>query len=170
MPGGPPTTRRASLLDCVALRGYFPGGRICDEIFRSLFVAVVAHPIVLVSHCVFAFTRFMAVVSTLALAPILGHLVPRGILACLGGKAPSSRPNKIQRAAASSQCRRRPMSSTTIALRQQASACLRKNSALLGDMPNSLRRFPAVISVRARVKRLISLSGIVVIEAIEGTT
>jgi hypothetical protein len=30
--------------------------------------------------------------------------------------------------------------------------------------------FPAVISVRARVKRLISLSGIVVIEAIEGTT
>jgi hypothetical protein len=60
------------------------------------------------------------------------------------------------------------MSSTTIALRQQASACLRKNSALLGDMPNSLQRFPAVISVRARVKRLISLSGIVVIEAIEG--
>src|SRR6476660_626988 len=84
----------------------------------------------------------MALVSTLALAPILGHLVPRGILACLGGKAPSSRPNEIQRAAASSQCRRWPMSSTTIALRQQASACLRKNSALLGDMPNSTAAVP----------------------------
>ena len=31
-------------------------------------MAVVAHPIFLVSHGVFAFTRFMAVVSTLALA------------------------------------------------------------------------------------------------------
>jgi len=66
-------------------------------------VAVVAHPIFLVSHGVFAFARFMAVVSTLALALILGHLVPRGILVCLSGKAPSSRPNEIQRDAASSQ-------------------------------------------------------------------
>ena len=39
-------------------------------------MAVVAHVILLVGHRVFAFTRRMAVTSALALALILGHLVP----------------------------------------------------------------------------------------------
>src|SRR6478672_1619802 len=65
----------------------------------------------------FAFTRLMAVCSALALAWILGHLLPRfrrglrhasilcewcdcRIPVCLGDNAPSSRVNEIQRAGA----------------------------------------------------------------------
>ena len=55
----------------------FSGRERCDEIVRCLAVAIVAHPIILVSHDVFAFTRLMAVCSALALALILGHLVSR---------------------------------------------------------------------------------------------
>ena len=39
-------------------------------------MAVVTHLIILVRHRVFAFTRLMPVTSALALALILGHLVP----------------------------------------------------------------------------------------------
>jgi len=124
-PGRQRTTRRASSAGCSFFAEVlFSWRERCDEVCY-LGVAVVAHPIFLVSHGVFAFPRFMAVVSTLALTPILGHLVPRGILVCVCGNAPSSRPNEIQRAAASSQCILFSMSSAAIAVRQQASACLR---------------------------------------------
>ena len=60
----------------------------------SQVVSLVAHPILLVSHGVFAFTRLVAVGSALALALILRHLIPRfelgdrTTLVCLG-KTPS---------------------------------------------------------------------------------
>ena len=53
----------------------FSGWKHCEEIDCFL-MAVVAHVILLVGHRVFAFTRCMAVASALALALILGHLVP----------------------------------------------------------------------------------------------
>src|SRR6476659_8596311 len=96
-------------------------------------MAVVAHPIVLVSHGVFAFTRFMAVVFTLALALILGHPVPRGILVCIGGNAPSSRPKEIQRAAASSQCMCWPISSTMFLWHHKAWPVWGENSSFVCD-------------------------------------
>jgi hypothetical protein len=48
---------------------------VCEEIV-CLVVAVVAHLIILVSDRILALTRLMAVASALALALILGHLVP----------------------------------------------------------------------------------------------
>lgn len=53
----------------------FAGREHCEKLDR-LIVAVVAHLIILVSDRVFAFTRLMAVAPALALASILGHLVP----------------------------------------------------------------------------------------------
>ena len=67
---------RACLGGFVALsRSLFSGWEHCEEI-GCLVVAVVTHPILLVRHRIFAFTRLMAVAPTLALALILGHLVP----------------------------------------------------------------------------------------------
>ena len=57
----------------------FSGWKHCEEIDCFL-MAVVAHVILLVGHRLFAFTRCMAVASALALALILGHLVPLAIL------------------------------------------------------------------------------------------
>jgi hypothetical protein len=67
-------------------------------------MAVVAHLIILVRHSVFAFTRLMAVAPALALALIVGHLVPPHLAALVrfSGGTPPSRASEIQRAAASS--------------------------------------------------------------------
>ena len=51
-------------------------GREHREEIGCLVMAVVTHLILLVRHRVLAFTRLMAVATTLALAFILGHLVP----------------------------------------------------------------------------------------------
>ena len=94
-------------------------------------MAVVTHLILLVRHRVFAFTRLMAVASALALALILGHLVPSCPIAlvCPSGRMPSSRASLIPCDPASSQCKRRRSSSTI------SSARPRYHSASVGDMP-----------------------------------
>jgi hypothetical protein len=53
----------------------FSGWKHCEEIV-CLVVAVVEHLIILVSDGILALTRLMAVAPALALALILGHLVP----------------------------------------------------------------------------------------------
>ena len=100
-------------------------------------MAVVTHLILLVRHRVFAFTRLMAVAPTLALALILGHLVPPySVLVCLvAERPPLARAHATRRGSP-----RRPGSEGRVDQGRQLLSPVRRPALRLGQLLAALHR------------------------------